>query len=59
MFTSQSCLIISLQVRKFADDNGAFLRAFAISFNKLVNLGYGVSGSKLGSALKAIDLSKC
>eukprot|EP01036_Dinobryon_divergens_P027926 gene27926-36788_t len=46
-------------VEIFAADNAAFLKAFAVSFNKLVNLGRGVSGSKLGPSLKEIDLTKC
>lgn len=52
--------------KQFADDNAAFLQAFAVSYVKMTTAGYGVpadvdgstSTGKLGT-LTAIDLSTC
>ena len=47
-------------VRSYISDNQLFLDNFAISFNKMVNVGYGTAplSGKLGS-LTPINLTKC
>ena len=47
-------------VNKYFSDNQFFLNSFAVSFPKMVNVGYGVApaSGKLGS-LTSIDLTKC
>jgi len=47
-------------VQTFANNNAAFLAAFASAYTKMVNVGYGTSGTagKLGT-LTPITLSTC
>jgi len=47
-------------VQTYAGNNAAFLSAFAVSFKKMLSVGYGASYSnKLGAALVDLDLSTC
>jgi hypothetical protein len=47
-------------VLTYAGNNAAFLAAFAVSFKKMLSVGYGASYSnKLGAALVDLDLSTC
>lgn len=52
--------------KQFADDNAAFLAAFAVSYTKMTTVGYGVPANADGSTatgklgtLTAIDFSTC